>query len=301
MALTLVEASKLSNDVLQKGVIEVFARTSSILEMMPFMEIAGNSYAYNIEETLPGIGFRGVNEGYEESTGVINQKAETLVIAGGDVDVDRFLVQTRSNINDVRAVHTEMKAKALALAITNEIFNGDVATNALGFDGLKKRITGDQLILAGENGADLTLEMLDELIDAVDGEPDALFMSKAMRRKVKAVIQAHGGYMESAYDAFGRPVVTYGGIPLRTIGENHEGKAILGFDETCGSNNNTASIYAVKFGAEQYVSGLQNGGMNVRDLGELDEKPVLRTRIEWYPGLAVFHPKACARLAGINK
>lgn len=294
MALTLVEAGKLSTDVLQKGVIETFARTSSILEMMPFMEIAGNAYAYNLEETLPGIAFRDVNEAYAESTGVINQKTETLKIAGGDVDVDRFIVQTRSNVNDVRAIHTEMKAKALALAITNEIFNGDVATNAKGFDGLKKRITGNQLI---EGNGELTLMMLDELIDAVEGEPDALFMSKAMRRKVKAVIQAHGGYMESAYDAFGRPVITYGGIPLRTIETDEAGKEILGFNEA----ENTASIYAVKFGAEQYVSGLQNGGMNVRDLGELHEKPVYRTRIEWYPGMAVFHPKACARLSGITK
>ena len=301
MALTLVEAGKLSTDVLQKGVIETFARTSSMLELLPFMDIAGNAYAYNLEESLPGIAFRDVNEAYAESTGVINQKTETLKIAGGDVDVDRFIIQTRSNINDVRAIHTEMKAKALALAITNEIFNGDVANNAKGFDGLKKRITGNQLITAGENGAELTLMMLDELIDAVEGEPDALFMSKAMRRKVKAVIQAHGGYMESSYDAFGRPVVTYGGIPLRTIETDEAGNDILGFGETVGSNAETGSIYAVKFGAEQYVSGLQNGGMSVRDLGELNEKAVYRTRIEWYPGLAVFHPKACARLQGINK
>ena len=36
------------------------------------------------------------------------------------------------------------------------------------------------------------------------------------------------------------------------------------------------------------------------DLGELDTKPVLRTRVEWYSALVVKHPKAAARLVHIN-
>ncbi|MDT2262171.1 hypothetical protein P7H06_25485 [Paenibacillus larvae] len=59
--------------------------------MLPFMDIVGNSYRYNQEAVLPGVGFRGVNEGYQESTGVVNQLSEGLVIAGGDVDVDPVL------------------------------------------------------------------------------------------------------------------------------------------------------------------------------------------------------------------
>lgn len=301
MALTLVEAAKLSQDTLQRGVIETFARTSAVLELLPFMEVAGNAYAYNVEAALPGIGFRGVNEGYTESVGVVNQASERLYIMGGDVDVDRFLVQTRSNINDIRAIHTEMKAKALALAWTRHFFKGDQAVEPNGFDGLQKRLTGSQVIEAGPDGAPLTITMLDELIDAVEGEPDVIFCSKAMRREIKKLLQDHPGYSESSYDAFGRPVMTYGGIPIRVIETDHQGNEILGFDEVQGTASNTASIYAVKFGAEQYVCGLQNGGISVRDLGEIDEKPVYRTRIEWYSGLAVFHPRAAARLKGVLK
>ena len=108
-------------------------------------------------------------------------------------------------------------------------------------------------------------------------------------------------YIESGEDSFGRPVTTYGGIPIRTIGGDATGAEILGFTETQGTDNQTGSIYAVKFGAEQYVSGLKNGNMEVTDLGEIDAKPVYRTRIEFYSGLAVFHPKAVARLKGIKK
>lgn len=311
LTMTLREAEKYSTDVLRKGVIETFARNSAVLELLPFMEISGNAYAYNQEQALPGIAFRDVNEGYEESAGVVNQTSEKLYIMGGDVDVDRFLAQTRGNINNLRAIQTEMKSKALALDFTKAFFKGDNATNGKEFDGLEKRLAGSQVINAGtaDAGVQFTkdaagdtafLEKLDELIDAVEGEPDVLFMSKAMRRKIKGVLQRSEHYIENGSDSFGRPVMTYAGIPIRVIETDRNGQEILGFNETVGTDNDTASIYAVRFGADEYVSGLRNGTVNVRDLGEIDEKPVFRTRIEFYTGMAVFHPRAAARLKGIK-
>ena len=82
MALTLVEASKLyAGDPLRSAIIELYARNSDILRVLPFDEIMGNAYRYNREQTLPGIGFRGINEAYTESTGILNPITEPLVIA----------------------------------------------------------------------------------------------------------------------------------------------------------------------------------------------------------------------------
>ncbi|MCW2278732.1 major capsid protein [Heliophilum fasciatum] len=300
MALTITEVAKLSTDTLQRGVVETFARNSAVMELLPWMEIAGNSYKYNQEETLPGIAFRTVNNAYTESAGVVNQLSEGLYILGGDVDVDKFLVQTRGNVQDIRAIHTEMKAKALALEFTRAFFKGDTAQTGQ-FDGLQKRLTGAQVIDGGDGV--LTIGMIDELIDAVEGEPDALFMSKAMRRELKTLLQKSTHYIENGTDAFGRAVATYGGIPIRVIETDATGTEILGFTEAAkaGGTTDTASLYAVKFGAEQYVGGLRNGGVNVRDLGEIAEKPVFRTRIEFYCGMAVFHPRAAARLNHVKK
>ena len=60
MALTLVEAAKLSQDALQRGVIETFVQESVILDRIPMLSIEGNAYAYNEEGTLPGVEFRAV-------------------------------------------------------------------------------------------------------------------------------------------------------------------------------------------------------------------------------------------------
>jgi len=47
MALTLAEASKLSNDILVQGVIETVVKESPVLQRMPFIEITGNGLTYN--------------------------------------------------------------------------------------------------------------------------------------------------------------------------------------------------------------------------------------------------------------
>ena len=139
MALTLLEAAKLeTGDVYKQGVIEKFAETSDILRVLPFINIAGNALKYNIEETLPGVGFRGINESYDESTGIINPQSESLVIAGGDLDVDKFLVDTMGA--EQRTVHEGMKIKALSLAWTRTFIKGDSESDPREFDGLQKRI-----------------------------------------------------------------------------------------------------------------------------------------------------------------
>jgi len=46
MALTLVEAEKLSNDVLLQGVIETVVKDSPVLQTLPFIQIQGNGLTY---------------------------------------------------------------------------------------------------------------------------------------------------------------------------------------------------------------------------------------------------------------
>lgn len=279
--LTLTEASKLIQNPLQRGVVETFARTSPVLERLPFMDVNGNAYSYNVEQTLPGIAFRDYNTSYTESTGVVNPHTEKLYIMGGISSVDRALVKTQGSVNNIRAIHDNMKAKAAALTFTAKFFNGDNTTDATEFDGLKERLTGSQALTY--TGA-MTLEKVDELIDGVIGGPTALFMSKATRRTVNALRRAAGQATEVVSDSFGRQIDAYAGIPIGVIEEDKDGAAILADGE----------IYAIRMGVQEYVSGLQAGGMEVIDLGL--NRTQYETLIEWICGIAVFHPKAAARL-----
>lgn len=295
MALTLLEAAKLNTgDVYKAGVMMKFAETSDLLRVLPFEGIAGNSLKYNVEETLPGIGFRGVNESFTESTGILNPKVESLTIAGGDLDVDKFIVDTMGQ--DQRAVQEAMKVKALSLAWTKTFIKGDSEADPREFDGLQKRLAGDALIENHATGAGLSLAKLDEAIDAVDGATHIL-MSKSVRRRltVAARTQSVGGNITYTKDEFGRQVAMYNDLPIVIIDKDNENNDILGFTET----GSTTSVYVVALGEGQ-VSGLQNGGMDVRDLGELETKSAFRTRVEWYSGFGVFTPRTAARLKNIT-
>lgn len=294
LGLTLTEQN-LTSDTLQRGVVSIFAQTSPVIELLPFMTIAGNSYKYNQEGTLPNVEFRDVNKGYTPSSGEVVQKSESLMILGGDVDVDKFVAVTMGNVNNQRAVQTNMKSKQISKTFTHKFFKGDKAARPLEFDGLDVRIAanGNELV-AGENGATLTLAKLHELLDMVEGGADVLFMSKAMRREMQKLLEGQTHYVQVGKDNFGRPIEYFGDVAIRTVEDD-----ILGFNETQGTATNAGSIYAVKFGAQEAISGLTNGGVQVYDLGEIDAKPVFRTRIEFYCGLADFHPKAAARLKGV--
>jgi hypothetical protein len=313
MALTLAEAAKLSQDDLQRGVVETFVQESSVLDRIPLMPIEGNAYAYNEEATLPGVEFRAVNSAYAESTGTVNPKSERLVILGGDADVDTFIVKTRGNLNDQRAIQTRAKVKAASYKFQDAFINGDTAVDANSFDGLKKRLTGAQVLTTGTNGIPVVgnggtdthafFDWLDQLMAAVQGEVDALYANKAIIAKIMSGARRLGGadFMNEALT--GKRIPTYNGTPLLDIGTKADGTNIIPITETQGTSTDSSSIYAVRFGigeADQAVSGLTNGGVQVKDLGEIDAKPVFRTRIEFFCGLGVFGGRAAARLQGVR-
>jgi len=302
MATTLVEASKIAlgqDQILRATIMEFYARSSDFMRDLPFETISGNSLAFNREKTLPDAGFRGLNEAYAESTGELERVVESLAIAGGDLDVDVMLINTAGP--DQRSVQEAMKVKSLALAMTKEFIKGDVTSTPKGFDGLQVRCTGSQLIgAASATGAALSLAKLDELIDAVE-DASHLVMNKAMRRRITAAARTTtvGGYITYDVDAFGRPVMKYNDLPIIIVDKDNTNTDIMPFTETnpAGSANST-SIYCLSMN-DTGVIGLQGGEMDVRDLGEIDTKPVFRTRIEWYVTLAIMRAKAAARLYGI--
>lgn len=302
MALTLIEAAKLeTGDVYKSGVIELYAGSSDILMNLPFENITGGSLAYNRETALPGIGFRGVNESYTPSTGVLNPLTEVLVIAGGELDVDKFIVQTRGMSQ--RTTQEAAKIRNLSLTWTRKFIKGDSLSDPREFDGLQVRAVGDQVISAGStaNGAALSLAIMDQAIDQTLN-PTHIIMSKAMARKFSAAARTTSvsGYVTYDVDQLGRRVMQYNGLPILTVDLDGSGTAILPFTEAAASGTDTAtSIYIVGMGSDS-LTGLQNGGIMVDDLGILQTAPIYRTRVEWYCGIAAFNGRSITRIKNIG-
>jgi hypothetical protein len=305
MALTLIEASKIAlgkDEVFKAGIMELYASNSDLIQYMPWETISGNAYHFQREKVLPTVEFRGVNEGYTESTGEVENITEHLCIAGGDIDVDQFLVDTSGPSQ--RETQEGMKIKALSLKLTKNVIKGDVTSDPKSFDGFQIRTTGDQLINAGStaSGDALSLTKLDEAIDAVEN-PTHILMNKTMRRRLTAAARntSVGGYITYTMDAFGRKITMYNDIPILIAFKDETNAEIMPFTEAApgGGSNVCTSLYILSM-TDNGVVGLQSSEMQVRDLGEIDTKPVYRTRIEWYVTISIQRPRAISRLRGIK-
>jgi len=301
MAVTLLEAAKVAPPE-QAVFIEQYANSQQLLQVLPFRTIPSGALPYNQESILPGIGFRGINEAFSESTGVINPQVEICKIAGGDLDVDTYLVNTQGG--EIRSQQEMMKTKSLAHAWVRTFFKGNSGTNPRVFDGMQTRVTGTQLVSNSATGAVLSLAKLDEAIDLVDGNNKAMFMSRTMRRRLSAAAKSTSlaGYVNYERDAFGFQVMYYNDIPIYTVDWDETDAQILDFTETSpdGSTSTACtSVYIANIG-DMGVVGLQQSPMNVRDLGELQTQPVFRTRIEWASSFAIMSGRAVARVYGIT-
>jgi hypothetical protein len=312
MAMTLADAQTVSPDPRVPGVLRVL-QTSNVLNRTPFEDVAGGAFTYNQEATLPASAFRAVNAGYTESTGTHTTATESLVILGGEYVVDRFLERTRSGgIGSLVAEQRDMKARSVAAKYGDAFFNGDTAVDANSFNGLKKRLTGAQVLSSGANGAAINTDdatrtaffnRLDELLAIVPGV-SAIYTNRQVIAQIRIAFRNATIQNMTIDDLTGRPVEvpTWQGVPILDAGNKADQTQILPQTETAGTSTNTSSIYAVRYTdnlGEQGVVGLTNGGLQVDPPRELETKPAYMGRIEFYTGLALLGPNPAARLTGV--
>lgn len=291
MALTLLEAQKHATTPAELAVVTELA-AGPLLSVLPFRNIEGNGLFWKREESLPDVGFRNYNGTLAESYGEVSQQSESLKLFGGDIKVDRAIVELEGA--EAKAYQIQARVRAMRLAWEGLFINGDSNQSASEFDGLATRIaSGSSQYIANGSGA-LDLNKLDEAIDAVDaqGGQRYIIMSKSGRRALSKLARTNT-QIDIQRSEFGYQQLVYGGVPVIEVDRDHQNVAIL--DGTPSSQD----AYVVAFGND-LLTGIQNGGVSVRELGESHTQPQLITRVEWYCGLALVNGRAAARLAGID-
>jgi Phage capsid family len=302
MALTLAEAAKLSNDVVLQGVIETVVKESRVLDVLPFIEMAGNALTYNRENAMATAAFFDVGDTWDESTPTFTQVMATLKILGGDADVDQYIATTRSNVQDIEAAVLELKAKAVAHEFEDEFIYGDTAVDAKGFDGLHTLVPSGQQVHQGSGStpAALSLKKLDEMIDLVKpGKPDLLLMTRRTRRGISAYARSLTSPVQYESAGFGQRVMFYDGVPVVESDFMVDTETISSAAFAAKTGGASSSVFALKAG-EGRLAGLTNGGIQVEEVGALETKDARRWRCKWYVSLALFSTLALARLDGVS-
>jgi hypothetical protein len=67
-----------------------------------------------------------------------------------------------------------------------------------------------------DSGATLGVAKMDQLVDAISGDPTVIVMSKRSRRELTAACRSAGIVLNTVYDAVGRPIQAWGVIPIIT-------------------------------------------------------------------------------------
>lgn len=300
MAVTFAQAANLVADPVRRGAIETATQVSWVWDRLPWEPIQGNAYAYSKDRVLPGTAFRTVNEAYVESTGLINQDTENLVILGGDADVDQFIEKTMGSARGVlMADQVKMKLESAQATFVDTMFNGDVAVNPKGFDGLRKRLVGAQVIdSAAPANTEAFLDELDALFTQVNGGPDVVYGPTSLISRLKSLGRKVGGADYINSEITGKREFTWNGVPFIDPGAHWSGRRILPYDDTNGGD-----LFAIKFAnswSDEGVMGITNGGLQAKFLNELQDKPAIRTRIDFYCGLVAQGGRAAARLRAVK-
>ena len=158
MALTLLDFQKLVTEPKRSGVVETLYIEEPIFQWIPFEQINGLSYTYDKEAALPSVAFRGLNESYTASAGVIQPDVEHLKVFGGESDCDIALVKAYGQV--IRAKYDSMFSKAMAVNFVQMMLYGNSPVGytgtagragaaydqVKGFDGLMNRITAAQTV-----------------------------------------------------------------------------------------------------------------------------------------------------------
>lgn len=321
MALTLVEASKYSNDILQVGVIEKLVKDDPILEKLQFKDIMGNGLTYDVEATMSGAGFYAVGDVWVESTSVVDQHTAKTTILGGDADVDNFLKATRSDVQDLMGEQITAKIKAIKWKFMEMFIYGYLTVDTKGFDGLHGLIKETNTSYpntvtdgaTGNPGSTTSLSQLELAIDYIkSGKPSLILMSKLMRRNINKYLRGVGGitYQDAGQgriqELFGVPVAVSDFISNTEDCTKDYGPAAgvneFGHDYTQGTPytaSTSTTIFVLQF-APDAVCGIQSLPITTKKMGDLETKDAERVRIKWYPGLMFQNIVTASKVTGID-
>lgn len=299
MPLLKVEADKLSNDMLRAGVLENIITSDELFGIFPFIPVNGRTYRYNRELTLGSVSFLDVGDTVTENAATFTEVSTPLKRIIGDVDVDEFLESVESDTVDQASVQIAKKAKVVGRKFADKLINGDTGSDPKEFDGILVLCPAGQKFAVATNGAPLTFDFLDQLIDLVKiGATRVFIMNSRTRRSFMSLVRGLGGTTPESIQlpGIGAPVVAYRGIPILK-------NDFQPINETQGTESAATTVSLLGLDEDEGLTGLMaqaQAGIEVEDVGPVQTKDARRWRVKWYVSLALQSELAIACAVGIN-
>lgn len=280
MAITLAESKLNAQTDLDVSVIDEF-RTNPILDLITFDDAvnpagggATMTYGYRRLLTAPTAGTRAINSEYAAQNVTTEHKTVDLAVLGGAFDVDRVVAKIGPAASGAVALNMSQKIKATQALFGDLVINGDVATDANGFDGLAKALVGtstEDTVLHDWTGvmdqakAFAILTDVDNLLSLLDGQAGGLLGNRKVLSLIKAASRFANQYVEHVGPR-NTALVSYSGatlidaglkagsatdvIPVNATDPDTTGPLVAG----------STALYAVRFGLDGFHGVSTAGG-----------------------------------------
>ena len=314
--LPLAEFAKESKDPLVKSVAMILWEESQPMKYIPW-ETIGSLYKKMLRvQTLPSVARRKLNAAWSSATGTTEPLTEGISLVGGNIDIDKEMVEGNQTIEDVRVIQTVMKTKAMAYEFNDSFVNGSVISDEDDFDGLKARCNRTEmsaqkiLSATSTNYIDDTqahalafLKEMDKLTYGIDGHtPTFLVTNSIGLRTINSALRI-ASVLRTDKDQFGSLVTMWGSnIPIYDIGVKADQSTLVMADETIAgiAGSDYFSVYAVKIGEGTDFWGIQKHPLEAINGGLLEDSVTYRTNVNWPVGLALINKRSIARLYGVR-
>lgn len=256
--LDMAEVAMARDQVKRAAVTELLA-WSNFLRVLPFAQANGGQYSYPEDET---------------------RNPELLKIAGGDLDVDKADLQR--DLSE-RAKQESIQIRKLSRHLNRVLITGETSKDPRDPNGLRQRVHGGNIVKGPVNS-----ETLVAGLKLVPRATHLLIAGPTLQENRFPVVwdkdewgqrQGFFGWADDE-NAHLTPIILAG------LDENEQ--PVLPYLPHVA--------FVLRLGADG-VHGVQNGPPEVDDLGLMQSKPVLRTRVEWLINLAD-HPDSIAFITG---
>jgi len=226
---TLNTGAYLIPEVVEPAIRDYIGKEPRLLNLVNHIPWATNTYFIRKRQSQPTVTWStdgAALPAAQNSTYAKVSKSVKYVYARGEVTGPEQ--KAAGSLYDAMALEVEAQSRALAMDLSKKIADGTGASNEI--EGIIHQIGTDPSMNAldsdgaqNHGGADtdaasaaLTLAMLDEAIDAAEGEGDLIVTSRAVRRKINSLLQAQQQFTDRVEVAAGFRVLTYDGLPIVT-------------------------------------------------------------------------------------
>lgn len=331
MPWTLIQALQNEKDPYRQGILEVWWMESNLMAAVVFETI--NRLSLEVRRvgrlSLTKSSWVSIDGSYSSATVDLEALMEDMHKLGRDVDIPRDMTDLDGQFEDPRVLNAEANIQSMAYEFNEAIVNGpnvggtSGTNNPFAITGIRNRIlqqsnlTGlsgliQQTAAAGTPfGSSASSANRNTVWDSIDAayyvihqkKPDFGLSNDTLLRAMNSAARRESWYSNER-DQYERWISHYRGTPIYDVGLKYDQATKIITDTELSQDGTTAtctSLFWVKNGVgTEFCLYEKSPGLDVRDIGELQSGPTMRTRIDWLLTPMNAHPRCLSQVAGIR-